>query len=344
LRAAEREDIGAFLTWLNDWDTGRTLGVRAPMSRPMEERWFDRMLEGQGRDGHYFVACLLEDDRAIGSIGLKDLDLVNGSAGLGITVGAAPDRGKGYGTEMLRALLRLCLRAAPTRARVAGALCGQRGRPPRVRARRVRPRGDPSSCRVPRGAVGDVDLMSILAEECAPVTPGSPRECREPAADARLPWRGLGRHPVRAAGLDGVAGIAGVAGPVADGALRTALAAVGLAAMAAGGLLALRGVIDLRESLTALPHPRDGATLVEHGVYRLVRHPIYGGIIIGSLGFRAPHRVSGRDRGGVRPARLLPAQVRRRGGLARRAIPGLRRVPLAHSPDACRLIATRLRA
>jgi len=24
---------------------------------------------------------------------------------------------------------------------------------------------------------------------------------------------------------------------------------------------------------------------VEHGVYRLVRHPIYGGIIIGSLGF-----------------------------------------------------------
>jgi RimJ/RimL family protein N-acetyltransferase len=51
------------------------------------------------------VACLLADDRPIGNIGLFDLDLVNGSAGLGIIVGAADDRGRGYGTDMLRAML-----------------------------------------------------------------------------------------------------------------------------------------------------------------------------------------------------------------------------------------------
>lgn len=106
LRAAERDDISLFLEWLNDWDTTRTLALRAPMSGPMEERWFDRMLESQGRDGYFFVACLCEDDRVIGNTGLFDLDLFNGSAGLGITVGKAADRGKGYGTEMLRALLR----------------------------------------------------------------------------------------------------------------------------------------------------------------------------------------------------------------------------------------------
>ena len=105
LRAAERDDIPLFLEWLNDWDTTRTLGLRAPLSRPMEEHWFDKMVEGQGKDGYFFVACLLEDDRPIGTLGLFELDLANGSAGLGIVVGKAADRGKGFGTEMLRALL-----------------------------------------------------------------------------------------------------------------------------------------------------------------------------------------------------------------------------------------------
>lgn len=60
---------------------------------------------------------------------------------------------------------------------------------------------------------------------------------------------------------------------------------VGIVLMLAGGLLAVLGVLHLGRSLTPLPHPRDGAQLVEGGVYRLVRHPIYGGIVIGSLGY-----------------------------------------------------------
>jgi protein-S-isoprenylcysteine O-methyltransferase Ste14 len=55
--------------------------------------------------------------------------------------------------------------------------------------------------------------------------------------------------------------------------------------MAAGGLLALRGIVDLRQALTALPHPRDGAQLVDKGAYRLARHPIYGGIVLGACGY-----------------------------------------------------------
>jgi protein-S-isoprenylcysteine O-methyltransferase Ste14 len=78
---------------------------------------------------------------------------------------------------------------------------------------------------------------------------------------------------------------AGIAGPAADGTLRVLLAIIGVAGMGIGGVLALRGVTDLRESLTPLPHPRDGASLVETGAYALVRHPIYGGIVIGSAGW-----------------------------------------------------------
>ena len=67
---------------------------------------------------------------------------------------------------------------------------------------------------------------------------------------------------------------AGLAGPAWGGAARTVTNALGVAFMAAGLVLALRGLVDLREALTPLPHPRDGASLVETGSYRLVRHPI----------------------------------------------------------------------
>ena len=106
LRAAEREDIPLFVRWFNDYSMSRTLGIRAPMSIPMEEQWFERAVADQGKTAYHFVACRLADDRAIGTIGLFDLDLMNGNAGLGISIGAADDRGRGQGTEMLRALLR----------------------------------------------------------------------------------------------------------------------------------------------------------------------------------------------------------------------------------------------
>jgi RimJ/RimL family protein N-acetyltransferase len=107
LRAAERDDIPLFVSWFNDYATSRTLAIRSPLSIPLEEAWFERMVADQGKGGYHFVACLLEDDRPIGTVGLFELDLVNGSAGLGITIGEAADRGKGHGTDMLRAVLRL---------------------------------------------------------------------------------------------------------------------------------------------------------------------------------------------------------------------------------------------
>jgi RimJ/RimL family protein N-acetyltransferase len=105
LRPAERDDVPRFVTWLNDARTSRTLALVAPMSIAMEEGWFERAVQAQGRDQYHFVACLLEDDRPIGTIGLHDLDLENGSASLGIAIGDPADTGKGYGTEMIRALV-----------------------------------------------------------------------------------------------------------------------------------------------------------------------------------------------------------------------------------------------
>jgi RimJ/RimL family protein N-acetyltransferase len=105
LRPAERSDVPLFVAWMNDWATSRTLSLVAPISEPMEEQWFERAVANQGKDGYHFTACLLSDDRPIGTVGLFDLDLRNGNAGLGISIGRAEDRGKGHGTDMLRALL-----------------------------------------------------------------------------------------------------------------------------------------------------------------------------------------------------------------------------------------------
>ena len=83
-------------------------------------------------------------------------------------------------------------------------------------------------------------------------------------------------------------GVAGLALPGAWGGTVATIAAVaGWALVGAGGVLALAGIAGLQggDALTAVPHPRDEARLVERGAYRLVRHPIYGGLVIAAAGW-----------------------------------------------------------
>ncbi len=53
----------------------------------------------------------------------------------------------------------------------------------------------------------------------------------------------------------------------------------------AGALLATAGVVNLGKNLTPLPTPKRNASLIISGAFRLVRHPIYSGIIIFSFGW-----------------------------------------------------------
>ncbi len=86
---------------------------------------------------------------------------------------------------------------------------------------------------------------------------------------------------------------------VAQGLLLTGLVATwvlwgggwGVAAVAggavlagAGGALGAGGFLALGQAVTPYPEPLPGAALVERGAYRLARHPIYGGIVLGSAG------------------------------------------------------------
>ena len=82
--------------------------------------------------------------------------------------------------------------------------------------------------------------------------------------------------------------LAGVALPGSlTGPLATPAVVVGWALVAGGGVLALAGLVGLQrgDALTAVPHPRDAARLVERGAYRLVRHPVYGGLVLAAAGW-----------------------------------------------------------
>jgi protein-S-isoprenylcysteine O-methyltransferase Ste14 len=106
-------------------------------------------------------------------------------------------------------------------------------------------------------------------------------------ASRRLPdlgARGEGWVLIQLA-LLGLIVVAGAAGPAWSGIPRVVGCAVGGAMIGCGGILTLRGVQDLRENLTPFPKPLPEARLVEKGAYRLVRHPIYGGLILGAVGW-----------------------------------------------------------
>jgi len=59
----------------------------------------------------------------------------------------------------------------------------------------------------------------------------------------------------------------------------------GLLLLALGAALSIAAAVHLGSNLTPLPHPKDDASFVASGPYRVVRHPMYGGVILLALGW-----------------------------------------------------------
>jgi protein-S-isoprenylcysteine O-methyltransferase Ste14 len=60
---------------------------------------------------------------------------------------------------------------------------------------------------------------------------------------------------------------------------------IGVLLALGGGALAVLGVRHLGPSLTAFPRPLEDAELREDGVYGLVRHPLYGALLLLATAF-----------------------------------------------------------
>jgi protein-S-isoprenylcysteine O-methyltransferase Ste14 len=60
---------------------------------------------------------------------------------------------------------------------------------------------------------------------------------------------------------------------------------VGALVTGLGAALIVWGFISLGDALTAFPRPLEEAVLHRQGAFRLMRHPIYTGVILASLGW-----------------------------------------------------------
>jgi RimJ/RimL family protein N-acetyltransferase len=109
LRRDERADLPKFVVWLNDPDVCRYLGaMNLPFSMVNEEQWFENMLK-QHREEQPFAIEIRESDdwRLVGNCGFFDIHWSARSAEVGIFIGDKSCWNKGYGTEVVRLLLRL---------------------------------------------------------------------------------------------------------------------------------------------------------------------------------------------------------------------------------------------
>jgi 2-amino-4-hydroxy-6-hydroxymethyldihydropteridine diphosphokinase len=79
-----------------------------------------------------------------------------------------------------------------------------------------------------------------------------------------------------------VGGGLALGGPVLPG--GTGLRVAGLVLALAGLAQAFLGIIQLGDRLTPFPEPLDGGGIIHGGVYSIVRHPIYGGVVEGLVG------------------------------------------------------------
>ena len=109
---------------------------------------------------------------------------------------------------------------------------------------------------------------------------------RRDAVPRGLGPRGEGWVVLQGVLLVGVA-VAAAFGPGWPASVRVPLAIFGVASGAVGALLVVAGSRRLGSALTPLPRPREAQELREDGIYRLVRHPIYGGVLLLAIGLSA---------------------------------------------------------
>jgi RimJ/RimL family protein N-acetyltransferase len=107
LRAFERADVEMHWAFMNDYDTVRSMssGMLYPTSREDEARYLEQQT-GYTR-GEYQFAMETLSGQLIGRCGFTRVDWKNRLAEIGIMIGEAEFRGKGYGSDALRLLIRI---------------------------------------------------------------------------------------------------------------------------------------------------------------------------------------------------------------------------------------------
>jgi RimJ/RimL family protein N-acetyltransferase len=107
LRAVEREDLPRFVEWFHDPEVRAGISLFMPMSLVEEEQWYEGMLK-QDPIEHSLSIDVHKDDEWIhvGGCGLFDFEPQSRRMELGIIIGDKSAWDQGFGTDVVRTLLR----------------------------------------------------------------------------------------------------------------------------------------------------------------------------------------------------------------------------------------------
>jgi len=96
--------------WTHDSDFMRMYATdpTRPMSAAMVKKQYEKLEKEieEEKNMYYFAIRAREDDRLIGKAMIHRIEWSNGNGSVRLGIGAADDRGKGYGSQALRMLLR----------------------------------------------------------------------------------------------------------------------------------------------------------------------------------------------------------------------------------------------
>lgn len=99
-----RDLLPHYERWVNDFHTGRTLGLLPrPLTTEAETEWFEAA--SSARSEANFTIYDRATMAPVGNTALHAIDFHHGTAGFGLLIGEPLARGKGYGTEATRLVL-----------------------------------------------------------------------------------------------------------------------------------------------------------------------------------------------------------------------------------------------
>lgn len=104
LRRLQREDLGRTWVWLHDEEVSSRIGVNVPFSPTRQEKWFEAMEEDGSKC--VFAICRIEAGDHVGNVSLDMIDMRNRNARLAIFLGCEDARGRGYGSDAVRVVVR----------------------------------------------------------------------------------------------------------------------------------------------------------------------------------------------------------------------------------------------
>ena len=158
------DDAEAFTEWFNDLGTSRFLTLAsAQITLHGEREHLVALSKGQ-------VYSIIErgTDRLLGNCGLVEIDQTSRSAEVGIFIGPADARGKGYGTEALRLLCDYAFNALGIHSIMLRVYAYNTRAIASYRKAGFKELGRRRQAHFYAGAYHDIIMMDLLAEEFGP--------------------------------------------------------------------------------------------------------------------------------------------------------------------------------